>query len=52
MGHVFQLGRRYAEKFGLTAIDANGKPLTITMGSYGVGVTARSPRSPNKPTTI
>ena len=39
MGHVFQLGRKYAETFGLTALDQNGKPVTITMGSYGVGIT-------------
>ncbi|WP_375490199.1 proline--tRNA ligase [uncultured Jatrophihabitans sp.] len=39
MGHVFQLGRVYAEKFGLRALDQNGKPVTVTMGSYGVGVT-------------
>ena len=39
MGHVFQLGTKYAETFGLTALDQNGKPVTVTMGSYGVGVT-------------
>ena len=39
LGHVFQLGRKFAEAFGLTALDENGKPVTITMGSYGVGVT-------------
>ncbi|SHG81628.1 prolyl-tRNA synthetase [Jatrophihabitans endophyticus] len=39
MGHVFALGRKYAETFGLQALDQNGKPQTITMGSYGVGVT-------------
>jgi len=39
LGHVFALGRKYAETFGLTALDQNGKPQTITMGSYGVGVT-------------
>ncbi|WP_460604322.1 proline--tRNA ligase [Jatrophihabitans fulvus] len=39
MGHVFALGRKYAETFGLTALDQNGKPVTVTMGSYGVGVT-------------
>jgi prolyl-tRNA synthetase len=39
MGHVFALGRKYAETFGLRALDENGKPVTITMGSYGVGVT-------------
>jgi prolyl-tRNA synthetase len=39
LGHVFALGRKYAETFGLTALDQNGKPVTITMGSYGVGIT-------------
>jgi prolyl-tRNA synthetase len=39
LGHVFQLGTKYAETFGLTALDQNGKPATVTMGSYGVGVT-------------
>ncbi len=39
MGHVFQLGRKYADAFGLTALGPDGKPVTITMGSYGIGVT-------------
>ncbi|HZC73456.1 MAG TPA: proline--tRNA ligase [Jatrophihabitans sp.] len=39
LGHVFQLGEKYARTFGLTALDQNGKPVTVTMGSYGVGVT-------------
>jgi len=39
LGHVFQLGRKYAEAFGLTALGPEGKPVTVTMGSYGVGVT-------------
>jgi prolyl-tRNA synthetase len=39
LGHVFQLGRKYAETFGLTALGPDGKPVTVTMGSYGVGVT-------------
>ncbi|MEJ2867856.1 proline--tRNA ligase [Actinomycetospora sp. OC33-EN08] len=38
MGHIFQLGRKYAEALGLTALGSDGKPVTITMGSYGVGV--------------
>ena len=37
LGHVFQLGRKYAEAFGLTALGPDGKPVTVTMGSYGVG---------------
>ena len=39
LGHVFQLGRKYAETFGLTALGQDGKPVTVTMGSYGVGIT-------------
>jgi prolyl-tRNA synthetase len=39
LGHVFQLGTKYAERFGLTALGQDGKPVTVTMGSYGVGVT-------------
>jgi prolyl-tRNA synthetase len=39
MGHVFQLGRKYADAFGLTALGPDGKPVTVTMGSYGIGVT-------------
>lgn len=39
LGHVFQLGEKYAKTFGLTALDQNGKPVTVTMGSYGVGIT-------------
>jgi prolyl-tRNA synthetase len=39
MGHIFQLGRLYTEALGLKVLDANGKLATVTMGSYGVGVT-------------
>jgi prolyl-tRNA synthetase len=39
LGHVFQLGQKYAKAFGLTALGADGKPVTVTMGSYGVGIT-------------
>ena len=39
MGHVFQLGRKYAEALGLQVLDENGKLVTVTMGSYGIGVT-------------
>ena len=38
MGHIFQLGRKYAESLGLKVLDQNGKLVTVTMGSYGVGV--------------
>lgn len=39
MGHIFQLGRKYAAALGLKVLDRNGKLATVTMGSYGVGVT-------------
>ncbi len=38
MGHIFQLGRKYADALGLKVLDANGRLVTVTMGSYGVGV--------------
>jgi prolyl-tRNA synthetase len=38
IGHIFQLGRKYAEALDLWVQDENGKPATPTMGSYGVGV--------------
>lgn len=39
IGHVFQLGRKYADALGLKVLDENGKLATVTMGSYGIGVT-------------
>jgi prolyl-tRNA synthetase len=39
IGHIFQLGQRYAEALGLSVLDRNGKTVTVTMGSYGIGVT-------------
>ena len=39
MGHIFQLGRKYAAALGLMVLDQNGKQVVVTMGSYGVGVT-------------
>ena len=38
MGHIFQLGRKYADALGLQVLDQNGKLVTVTMGSYGIGV--------------
>ena len=38
VGHVFQLGRRYAEAMGCTVLDANGKAVVPAMGCYGIGV--------------
>ena len=39
IGHVFQLGRKYAQALGLQVLNENGKLVTVTMGSYGIGVT-------------
>ena len=38
IGHIFQLGRKYADALGLTVLDQNGKQVVVTMGSYGIGV--------------
>ena len=39
IGHIFQLGRKYAQALALTVLDQNGKSQVVTMGSYGIGVT-------------
>ena len=39
IGHIFQLGRFFAETLGLKVLDENGKLVTVTMGSYGIGIT-------------
>lgn len=39
IGHIFQLGRKYAEALDLKVLDENGELVTVTMGSYGIGVT-------------
>jgi prolyl-tRNA synthetase len=38
MGHIFQLGRKYADALDLKVLDEHGKLVTVTMGSYGIGV--------------
>ena len=38
IGHIFQLGRKYAEALGLRVLDEKGDLVTVTMGSYGIGV--------------
>ena len=38
IGHIFQLGRKYAEALDLTVLDKDGKSRVVTMGSYGIGV--------------
>ena len=43
MGHIFALGRKYAEALDLKVLDENGKLVTVTMGSYGIGVSRAVP---------
>jgi prolyl-tRNA synthetase len=38
IGHIFQLGRKYADALDLKVLDESGKLVTVTMGSYGIGV--------------
>ncbi|MFT2019036.1 proline--tRNA ligase [Streptomyces sp. 796.1] len=38
IGHIFQLGRKYADAFELDVLGQQGKPVRVTMGSYGIGV--------------
>ncbi len=38
VGHIFQLGRKYADAFALDVLGPNGTPQRVTMGSYGIGV--------------
>ncbi len=38
IGHIFQLGRQFSDVFGLDALGQDGKPVRITMGSYGIGL--------------
>ena len=38
IGHIFQLGRKYAKALSLTVLDKDGKSQVVTMGSYGIGV--------------
>ncbi|MER6182646.1 proline--tRNA ligase [Streptomyces sp. NPDC001652] len=39
IGHIFQLGRKYADALKLDVLGQQGKPVRVTMGSYGIGVT-------------
>ncbi len=38
IGHIFQLGRKYCDAFELDVLGPDGKPIRVTMGSYGIGV--------------
>ena len=39
VGHIFQLGTKYSEAMNATVLGENGKPVTMTMGCYGIGIT-------------
>ena len=39
VGHIFQLGQKYSEALKCTALGEDGRPFTVTMGCYGIGVT-------------
>ena len=39
VGHIFQLGTKYSEALGCKVLGEDGKPFTVTMGCYGIGVT-------------
>jgi prolyl-tRNA synthetase len=38
IGHIFQLGRKYADALGLEVLGPEGRNVTVTMGSYGIGI--------------
>jgi prolyl-tRNA synthetase len=38
IGHIFQLGRKYTDAFSVDVLGENGKPVRLTMGSYGIGI--------------
>ncbi len=38
IGHIFQLGQKYTDAFAVDVLGPRGKPVRITMGSYGIGV--------------
>ncbi|MGX5698759.1 proline--tRNA ligase [Acinetobacter kookii] len=39
VGHIFQLGKKYSEALGCKVLGKDGKPMIVTMGCYGIGVT-------------
>jgi len=39
VGHIFQLGKKYSEALGCKVLGKDGKPMVVTMGCYGIGVT-------------
>ncbi|BBX59967.1 proline--tRNA ligase [Mycobacterium shottsii] len=38
IGHIFQLGRKYTDAFTADVLGEDGKPVRLTMGSYGIGL--------------
>ncbi len=38
IGHIFQLGRKYTDAFAVDVLGEDGKPVRLTMGSYGIGI--------------
>ncbi|WP_374380779.1 proline--tRNA ligase [Pseudomonas fluvialis] len=38
VGHIFQLGTKYSEAMKLNVLNEIGKPVTLIMGCYGIGV--------------
>lgn len=38
VGHIFQLGTKYSEAMNCQVLGENGKPVTLSMGCYGIGV--------------
>ena len=39
VGHIFQLGTKYSDAMGATVLDSGGRPRSMHMGCYGIGVT-------------
>ncbi len=38
VGHIFQLGTKYSQALNVSVLGENGKPVTLIMGCYGIGV--------------
>ena len=51
IGHIFQLGQKYTNAFEVDVLGENGKPVRLTMGSYGIGVSRLVAVMPNSATT-
>jgi hypothetical protein len=51
VGHIFQLGNKYSKAMKCEVLGENGKPVTLEMGCYGIGVPAWSPPPSSRTTT-